>query len=325
MNIKETTQVYLYFIVVSLVQMFISPMIFTYLYNHYKMNIGLANSAVHFLTFVPCAVIFILLNSQSFKETLSFKKTPLINIMFAVLIGMLAQPIMSFLAHISQLFVTDTVGAFMEQVTPLSFFAMFFAMAITPAITEEITMRGVVLHGFKDKNMFVAATVNGLLFAIFHFNLSQFLYAFALGFLFAIMVRITGSIFVTMVCHMTINGIQVALAKFLVFAPGNEALHKEAVKEAAKITIAQRLDAISIIGVIAIAATALIVLVLKAMKYYTDKQYINVSKPVFAKVDIEENTIQSQENIKENTWKLFINPWMAIIVALYIVATVVLK
>lgn len=321
MKIKETTKVYLYFIVVSLVQMFISPIIFTYLVKHYKMNIGLANSAVHFMTFIPCAVIFILLNSQSFKETLNFKKTRAENILFAVLIGFLAQPIMSFLANVSQLFIKDTVTAFMEQVTPLSFFAMFFAMAITPAITEEITMRGVVLHGFKDKNMFVAATVNGLLFAIFHFNLSQFLYAFALGFLFAIMVRITGSIFVTMVCHMTVNGIQVAMAKFIVFA-GNE----EVQKEAAKITTAQRLNAISILGVVAIISTALIVLVLKAMKHYSEVQYTNAVKPVFASQSVEvEAQAQPQEVDKEKTWKLFINPWMIIIVALYIVVTVVLK
>lgn len=321
MKIKETTKVYLYFIVVSLVQMFISPIIFTYLVKHYKMNIGLANSAVHFMTFIPCAVIFILLNSQSFKETLNFKKTRAENILFAVLIGFLAQPIMSFLANVSQLFIKDTVTAFMEQVNPLSFFAMFFAMAITPAITEEITMRGVVLHGFKDKNMFVAATVNGLLFAIFHFNLSQFLYAFALGFLFAIMVRITGSIFVTMVCHMTVNGIQVAMAKFIVFA-GNE----EVQKEAAKITTAQRLNAISILGVVAIISTALIVLVLKAMKHYSEVQYTNAVKPVFASQSVEvEAQAQPQEVDKEKTWKLFINPWMIIIVALYIVVTVVLK
>lgn len=324
MKIKETTKVYLYFIVVSLVQIFISPIIFQYLYKHYNMNIGLANSAVHFMTFIPCAVIFILLNSQSFKETLSFKKTRAENILFAVLIGILAQPIMSFLANVSQLFVKDTVGAFMEQVTPLSFFAMFFAMAITPAITEEITMRGVVLHGFKDKNMFVAATVNGLLFGIFHFNLSQFLYAFALGFLFAIMVRITGSIFVTMVTHMTVNGIQVALAKFVVY--GNAELQKEAVKEAASITMAQRLSAISILGVVAIIAVALIVLVLKSMKHYSELQYTNAAHPVFAAQNTEDaEVIEPAADEKEKTWKLFINPWMIIIVAIYVVVIVVLK
>ena len=39
-----------------------------------------------------------------------------------------------------------------------------------PAITEEITIRGVVLAGYDDENIFVSAVVTGLFFGIMHLD-----------------------------------------------------------------------------------------------------------------------------------------------------------
>ena len=50
-----------------------------------------------------------------------------------------------------------------------------------------------------------------------HLNLQQFLYAFALGALFAYMARITDSIIPSMVAHFTINGSQVLMQRFFIF------------------------------------------------------------------------------------------------------------
>jgi membrane protease YdiL (CAAX protease family) len=46
-----------------------------------------------------------------------------------------------------------------------------------------------------------------------HLNGQQFLYAFVLGSIFAYIVRVSGSIFTSMIAHFTVNGIQVTMAE----------------------------------------------------------------------------------------------------------------
>lgn len=268
---KKSTKAYLYFIIVIIVSMFAGGLIAKALVPT-GMNIGIINSIFHFSVFIPCALIYLLITRQPIKQTLRFNKTPISNILLAIVLGIVCLPIMSFLSVISQLFVPNTITGFVEKLTPLSFWMMFFTLAVTPCITEEITMRGIVLSGFDNKNKYVAAVINGFLFGIFHFNLSQFLYAFALGFLFAIMVRVTNSIFVTMVAHMTVNGLQVVISKTL--APILAKMAEKGVKQAptfASESWAAKISTISIVGVFAIVSLALVILIVKKMEENTIK------------------------------------------------------
>ncbi|GKX68271.1 CPBP family intramembrane glutamic endopeptidase [Inconstantimicrobium mannanitabidum] len=270
---KESTKSYLYFIIVTLVSTLAARPI-VMLLRPTGMNIGLINSVYHFSVFIPCALVFLLVTKKPIKKTLRFNKTPIENILLAVLLGLVCYPVMMLLSLITQLFVPNDVANFVQAMNPLSFGAMFFAIAVTPCITEEITMRGIILSGFDNKNKYIAAAVNGFLFGIFHFDLSQFLYAFALGFLFAIMVRVTNSIFVTMVAHMTVNGIQVVLAKTLV--PLAEKISKTSNTAVSNATVASqswtvKLTAISVFGLIALVALALLVLIVKQMERNTIK------------------------------------------------------
>ena len=52
-----------------------------------------------------------------------------------------------------------------------------------------------------------------LFFGIFHLDAQQFLYAAVLGFIFSLVVRITNSIYASMIMHFIINGTYVTLAK----------------------------------------------------------------------------------------------------------------
>lgn len=268
---KKSTKAYLYFIIVIIVSMFAGSFIVQALVPT-GMNIGIINSIFHFSVFIPCALIYLLITRQPIKQTLRFNKTPISNILLAVVLGIVCLPIMMFLSTISQLFVPNTIVNFVEKLTPLSFWMMFFTLAVTPCITEEITMRGIVLSGFDNKNKYVAAVINGFLFGIFHFNLSQFLYAFALGFLFAIMVRVTNSIFVTMVAHMTVNGLQVVMSKIL--APILAKMAAKGVKQAptfASYSWGEKISTISTVGVFAIVSLALVILIVKKMEENTIK------------------------------------------------------
>ena len=122
---------------------------------------------------------------------------------------------MGCISAISQMFFTNNIGTFMAAIADTPYWAMLLLMAVTPAITEEITLRGVVLSGYDNQSKFKAALITGILFGIFHMDFQQFLYATALGFIFAYIVRITNSIFSSVIMHFIINGISVTAQKVL--------------------------------------------------------------------------------------------------------------
>ena len=97
-----------------------------------------------------------------------------------------------------------------------------------PAITEEITIRGVVLSGYEDKNIYLSCAITGLLFGIMHLDPQQFLYAAVLGFVLALVVRITNSIFASELIHFLINGTSITLQKLLRLIPDNTSVMEQA-------------------------------------------------------------------------------------------------
>lgn len=329
---KKTSQAYVYFIAVVLLFYLVGPFIGQYLLVNLNLNIGVANSITHFSIFVPAVIVFILITKSSFKEVLSIRKTPWLNILLAVALAVVCQPVMSFLANLTQVFAPDnSVTDFMGQVNSLSFMGMFFAMAVTPAITEEITMRGVILSRFNNVNVYIAATINGLLFGIFHNNSSQFLYAFALGFVLALIVRYTGSIFVSMICHMAINGTQVILSKVLVFNPK---FSDEISQAQSQITPSERLAMLPALVPLVVASIVLIVLIVNGMKHISEKAENKKLEELSLKSsENQESDIRYENNessiiainkipAKKSDWKLFINVWTIIIYALFIVSMI---
>ena len=65
----------------------------------------------------------------------------------------------------------------------------------------------------------MACIASGLLFGIMHLDPQQFLYATALGFVLALVVRITDSIFASVIMHFIINGTSITVQKVVSFLP----------------------------------------------------------------------------------------------------------
>ena len=80
---------------------------------------------------------------------------------------------------------------------------------ITPFL-EELLHRGVVFGRLRMRmGMWPAVIVSALIFAILHFNLVQFIYAFLLGIVFALFVEKTGCLYPAVIAHIVANGIAV--------------------------------------------------------------------------------------------------------------------
>jgi membrane protease YdiL (CAAX protease family) len=84
------------------------------------------------------------------------------------------------------------------------FETLIFAGILAP-IMEEIIFRKVLLSRLRRFGDFFSIFLSSLAFAMFHGNLSQFFYAFALGCIFAYVVIKTGTIKYTIMLHITVN------------------------------------------------------------------------------------------------------------------------
>ena len=92
---------------------------------------------------------------------------------------------MNFFGLISGFFFENNVGNLITSISGTPYLILMGIIAFMPAITEEITLRGIVLSGYDDKNRLKSALVIGLFFGIFHLDANQFLYATVLGFILA--------------------------------------------------------------------------------------------------------------------------------------------
>ena len=210
------------------------------------------------------SLIYFLITGLPIKETLRLNKLKGGEIFKIILIALLSQPVAWFLSFLSSLFFNNDVAEVFKAMQGLSYVSMLVVMALTPAICEEITMRGIVLSGYDNKSNFKAAMMSGLIFGMLHLNGQQFLYAFVLGILFGYLVRITNSIFSTMLCHFTFNGIQVTMQYFLVKVLGKIGASTTAA-DARNIPLSEKLNTLIILLFIAAIFAAIIFVVVKGM------------------------------------------------------------
>lgn len=169
------------------------------------------------LLFLVTAVVYFAITKESVLDTLRLKKISPMTILIVIAIALLSQPIAALLSLISQLVFPNDVANLLLRMSKIPFVYKLIVIAIVPAICEEIFSRGIALKGYDNVDIRRASLMNGLIFGIMHLNGQQFLYAFALGTLFAYMVRITGSIFASMIAHFTVNGMQVVLLEVIEF------------------------------------------------------------------------------------------------------------
>jgi sodium transport system permease protein len=88
-------------------------------------------------------------------------------------------------------------------------------VALTPAICEEALFRGPILHGLRSRvSPAAAVALTGLLFGVFHVELSRILPTALLGVLLSLIALESGSILPAMLAHFLNNASLVGLAYF---------------------------------------------------------------------------------------------------------------
>ena len=103
------------------------------------------------------------------------------------------------------------------------FVTFLFAVVCAP-ILEELIFRKLLVDRTLVYGEGVAIVFSGLVFGLFHGNLTQFVYAFVIGVLFALVYARTGKIYITICLHMILNFIGGILGVLLIRKLGAEDL-----------------------------------------------------------------------------------------------------
>lgn len=216
---KKVFRANLYFLIIILLEI-IMPFFIGPIYKVLGItDIRVSLVVTHCLLFIVPAITYILVTKSGFKKTLRLNKLYLKDALFLILIGILCQPLMMFFSIIASFFFNNDIGVFMNEIMETPYLILLGIVALLPSITEEVTIRGVVLTGYDGKNKYVTAAITGLFFGIFHLDPQQFLYATVIGFILAIVVRNTNTIFAGSLVHFVINGTSITLQKLLSNGP----------------------------------------------------------------------------------------------------------
>ncbi|MDU5108280.1 MULTISPECIES: type II CAAX endopeptidase family protein [unclassified Clostridium] len=255
----------------------------------------------HVILFLVPAIIYLLVTKSSFKIKLRLNKLHWQDTLLIILLAFIVQPVMTFLSLISTFFFNNEVGSFIYEISSTPYVLLLGLVALLPSITEEITLRGIVLSGYENKNKYVAAAITGLFFGIFHLDAQQFLYAAVLGFIFSLVVRITNSIYASMIMHFIINGTSVTLAKISKIITENLPMAMENTEFSLKnISSEEKLLLLITYGVIAIIFSIFVFLIIYALEKIKAKRSL-----------IEGNSLIETDKSKESILNI---PFILIIV-----------
>ena len=249
---KKVSRANTYFLIIILLQLFLPVHLIFRWFNITDSKTMLLIS--HVITFIFPAIIYLIITKQFAKDVLKLNKLYFKDALLIILLAFVCQPIMTFFSLISQFFFENEIGNFVTGIVDSPYIILLLLIAVLPAITEEITIRGVVLSGYEDKNIYLAASITGLLFGIMHLDPQQFLYAAVLGFVLALVVRITNSIFASALIHFLINGTSITLQKLLSFIPESTSVMEQATEVSLRsLAVSEKIFMAIFYGLIALA------------------------------------------------------------------------
>ncbi len=148
--------------------------------------------------------LYVYRSSIPLSIALPFKKISGKNILFIFALQLLISPLITAINVFSQLFVDNEIAEVMIAFDASGFTILILIGIMTPII-EEILFRGVFASITKEMKLVHGAIISGLIFGLFHGNINQLLYATVIGYYFYFLVKVTGSLWSSILAHMITN------------------------------------------------------------------------------------------------------------------------
>ncbi|HOO27625.1 MAG TPA: CPBP family intramembrane metalloprotease [Lachnospiraceae bacterium] len=150
--------------------------------------------------------LFLLIYNCDLRKWIPFKKMNGYSIGMTVLFTYLMMPLISFINIFSQLFSENEILGITDEILSIPSLLVVFIIGILGPFCEEFIFRGIIFSGYKKTGRLLGALIlSSLLFGLMHMNFNQFCYAGILGFVFALLVEATGSLWSSVISHMIVN------------------------------------------------------------------------------------------------------------------------
>ena len=144
------------------------------------------------------------------NAALPMQKTGVLTAVAAVFFGAAACNLANYPANIvavllESIGLSGTTPGYAVDASPLAGTLFVVAVCVVPALVEEFLFRGVILRALMRFGTGFAIVTSALLFALMHGNVSQIIFAFPLGLLFAYLIVRTGNLWITVAIHFINN------------------------------------------------------------------------------------------------------------------------
>ncbi|MCR5785028.1 MAG: CPBP family intramembrane metalloprotease [Eubacterium sp.] len=168
-------------------------------------------SALSYILLLLVPTIYCVKYNVDVQKKYLIKPVTVSTLLIAALFVALCYPLITVANIASQLVVSNEATALMDSILGPNMVVNVLVIAILPGIVEEVIFRGMFYNEYKEGGMFLGAIASSLLFGLLHLNFNQFSYAIILGFVFALVTEATGSIIPSMICHMSINALNMLM------------------------------------------------------------------------------------------------------------------
>lgn len=169
-----------------------------------------------FIILIPALLIS---GTGNLKEVLRIKKISFKEIIRTILIVILAYPIILLLNGIFLTILSNFIelNNFSMDIllTEKGIIRYLIFLCVVPAICEEIFFRGALINSYEVYGSRFAIVMSSLVFALFHFDIQNFIAPFLLGILFGNILELTGSLFSVILGHFVNNLLGIVAAKYL--------------------------------------------------------------------------------------------------------------
>ncbi len=207
MNAKKVNWIFLAMVLLNITLV----VLLLVMYPVFQLGI-VANLIVSQIIILVPALIGVLAGRENLIEFAGFRKFKISSALMTVLFTFLFMPLVTLINMISMCFVDNAVAAVSGEILDTPFFVIFTLMGILGPMSEELVCRGIVYHGYKRTGtMMQALLLSSMIFALTHMNFNQAAYAFAIGVAMVLLVEATGSIWSSILVHVTFNSQQVCL------------------------------------------------------------------------------------------------------------------
>ncbi|HHV26289.1 MAG TPA: CPBP family intramembrane metalloprotease [Tissierellia bacterium] len=155
--------------------------------------------------------IYLILNKKDIKRILKLNPLNKQSLLLIPIIWIFMLPLSLFIITVYNYLFGDALANIIFEENTNNLISTFIFTAFTPAIIEEVFMRGIILDGYRYKNIFTASIINGLMFGMLHLNTFQFSHTFVAGIVASFLVYSTNSIYSSMLIHLINNSFPILM------------------------------------------------------------------------------------------------------------------